>query len=284
MMVMLSTFQVGAKVFSVALLATTSLVVLVAWLLADVFLYFVYKLARRDLVYYAPGISGILKMIATLMFRLAQKVMTDFTGYLLMRGPYEMGGSYFAFNMVASQASCWIAARIYVSYYSGEYIVKDVTIYAFIGTLQAAWALTLVQFVYKIKRAYWKTFISTQSGRQCTMACFLDNDNEATKMVVFRSHEDLWSDIKDEVKEYTLKNWERWEMEKPAWFDDNLKALVPDECIPKAELDKMYRDLFLQKERRRSSLGALVFRDAIGGGVSNRRSSASVLPEHGASN
>jgi hypothetical protein len=47
------------------------------------------------------------------------------------------------------------------------------------------------------------------------MACFLDNEDDALKMVVFRSHEDLYSDIKDEVKEFTLKNWARWELEKP---------------------------------------------------------------------
>jgi hypothetical protein len=176
-----------------------------------------------------------------------------------------MGGSYFAFNMIASQVSCWIAASLYVANYTGKNKLDDITIYAFIGALQVVWALALVLFSSKIKRAYWKTFYSTQSGRQCTMACFLDNEDDASRMIIFSSHEDLYSDIKDELKEYTLKNWARWEMEKSAWFDDNLKALVPDEYIPKAALDDLNR-LSLAGKRRRSIVLGMVGGD-VGGGA-----------------
>ncbi len=74
-------------------------------------------------------------------------------------------------------------------------------------------------------------------------------------MIVFASHEDLWSDIRGEVKEYTLKKWATWEAEKPAWFDENFKALVGDEFIPKAALDKLNK--MHGGLRRRSSLGGL---------------------------
>ncbi len=58
------------------------------------------------------------------------------------------------------------------------------------------------------------------------MAYFLDNDNtEAAKMVIFKDHIDLWSDIKEDVRAYTLANWARWEREKPAWFDDNFSQV-----------------------------------------------------------
>ena len=72
-------------------------------------------------------------------------------------------------------------------------------------------------------------------------------------MKVFADHEDLWSDIRGEVKEYTLKNWGRWEAERPTWFDENFKALVPDEFIPKAALDELNTQH--GGKRRRSSAG-----------------------------
>ena len=91
------------------------------------------------------------------------------------------------------------------------------------------------------------------------MAYFLDNNDDATKMGIFRRHTDLWSDIEEDVKAYTLATleyWAKWEREKPAWFDENFKASVPDEFIPKQSLEE------LKKKgggvRRRSSVGLLL--------------------------
>ena len=265
--------QVVAKVFSIALLATTSAIWLIAWLSSDLLLYMLYKAARRDFVYFVPGLTGAIKFVVAFVMRLAIKVLTDVTGSLKERNAYEMGGVYFAFSTAASQASCWIAASLYVAHYNNidENKIDAVTIYVFIGALQGLWAMTLILFFGKIKRAYWKTFYSTQSGRQNAMSLFLDHQDDESKAKVFLNHEDMWSDIRGEVKEYTLKNWGRWESEKPTWFDENFKAGVPDEFIPKAALD----DLNKQHggKRRRSSVGKV---EPLGGG--ERRGSA-IAPE-----
>lgn len=171
-----------------------------------------------------------------------------------MRNPYEMGGIYFSFNMVSSQASCWVAASLYSVYYDAdEYKISDYSTYEFIGFLQALWIVTLLMFLKKIKRDFLKSFYSTQTGRQNAMSLFLDHENDESKAKVFLNHEDLWSDIRDEVKVYMLLNWARWEAEKPLWFSENFKATVPDEFIPKVALDA------LSKQggglRRRSSAG-----------------------------
>ena len=55
----------------------------------------------------------------------------------------------------------------------------------------------------------------------------------------------------------TLKNWARWESEKPLWFDENFKASVPDEFIPKTALDDLNRKS-VGGMRRRSSAGLLL--------------------------
>ena len=184
------------------------------------------------------------------------KVLSDATGFMSARGPYEMGGSYFAFNLVTSQASCWIAARLYVAHFAGENKIDSTTIYSFIAALQTLWALAVCAFFLKIKRKYWGTFYSTESGRQNAMAYFQDNKDDAARVGIFRRHTDLWSDIEKEVKAYTLENWEKWEKEKPEWFDDNFKASVPDEFIPTPSLEE------LKKKgggvRRRSSAGLLL--------------------------
>jgi hypothetical protein len=43
-----------------------------------------------------------------------------------------------------------------------------------------------------------------------------------------------WSSIEDEVKTWIWANWEKWENEKPEWFDDAIRARVPLEYIPGA--------------------------------------------------
>ena len=218
-------------------------------------------MARRDFVYYIPGLTGWIKHVTAFSVRLAIKILVDTAGLLIARNPYEMGGCYFSFNLVISQASCWITAALYVEHFRGENKVDAETIFLFLGALQAVWAVTLVLFFSKIKRAYWKTFYSTQSGRQCTVAYFLDNEDDGTRVIVFTTHADLWSDIKDDVRAFTLANWARWEVEKPDWFTEGFKAGVPDDYMPKGALDELNRTSVGGK-RRRSSVGLLMLEGA----------------------
>lgn len=96
------------------------------------------------------------------------------------------------------------------------------------------------------------------------MSCFLDNQDDATKMLVFVDDEYLWSDIKEIVKAYTLSNWERWDLEKPAWFDENFRASVGDEFIPPAALAKLNK-MAAGGKRRRSSHVLILVGDGDGG-------------------
>jgi hypothetical protein len=59
------------------------------------------------------------------------------------------------------------------------------------------------------------------------------------------------------VKAWTLENWERWEEDKPEWFNAAWKAGVDDDMIP----PEILRKLNGGSQRRRSSLG-----DLLGGG------------------
>ena len=58
------------------------------------------------------------------------------------------------------------------------------------------------------------------------------------------------------MKAYTLKNWARWESEKPGWFDEHFKMSVPDDFIPDMSLEELKKKG--GGERRRSSAGLLL--------------------------
>ena len=65
----------------------------------------------------------------------------------------------------------------------------------------------------------------------------------------------MWLSIRDDVKTWTLENWERWEEEKPEFFNDAWKANVDDDMIPPASLRRLNGGA---SARRRSSLGDLL--------------------------
>ena len=87
LIVMTATFQVVAKVFSTALLATTNASWLLLWLSGDMSLFFLYKICRSDLLYFTPG-DGALKYITAFLERFVIKTLVDFTGLLIFRNPY----------------------------------------------------------------------------------------------------------------------------------------------------------------------------------------------------
>lgn len=70
-------------------------------------------------MYFLP-MKGWSKYVLAFTSRFMAKVVADVTGLLMLRNTYELGGSYFAFNIVASQAGCWIAAKLYVDFFYGE--------------------------------------------------------------------------------------------------------------------------------------------------------------------
>ncbi|GMI24681.1 hypothetical protein TeGR_g5217 [Tetraparma gracilis] len=106
--------------------------------------------------------------------------------------------------------------------------------------------------------SYVSTFFSLQTGHTWVKSFFLDYEEDRIKMFVHGQNRKQWVSIREDVKQYTLENWERWEEEKPAFFNDAFKAQVDDDMIPPASLRKLHGG----SQRRRSSLG-----DLLGGGA-----------------
>jgi hypothetical protein len=84
---------------SMALLAMVGGQWVLAYLVGDMGLYFVYKILRRDLWHWIP-LEGAASVVESVLERLVVKVLVDFTGVIQFRGAAEMGGAFFALNMV----------------------------------------------------------------------------------------------------------------------------------------------------------------------------------------
>jgi hypothetical protein len=87
-------------------------------------------------------------------------------------------------------------------------------------------------FFLTINRQYWHTFFSMQRGKDLTVQNFKEGDDEVKANYTFKYSKHHWISIEDDVKNWVIENWEKWEEEKPDWFDDNMKKSVPIEYIP----------------------------------------------------
>ena len=89
-------------------------------------------------------------------------------------------------------------------------------------------------FFLNIEKKYWHTFMSTQKGKEFSMAFFLEEESEAAKFKVLDNSRHQWVSIEGEIKKWVELNWANWEEAQPEWFTDVVKARVPVEYIPGA--------------------------------------------------
>jgi hypothetical protein len=111
-------------------------------------------------------------------------------------------------------------------------------------------------FVFRIAvPKYRHTLWSWMSGRRVVLEFFLLGESDEKKFSVLSFHRISWEDaIGKDVKAWTLANWERWDRDKPKWFDAATIAQVPDEFIPPRFLGGLGG---AQRERRGSAAGSV---------------------------
>jgi hypothetical protein len=152
-----------------------------------------------------------------------------------------------------SLAASFVSTHIYyASLEEGEKeVMKEVDAWMMVGGLSGGWICFGAAFMLLMKSGFKGTFFSTQTGYQYVQGKFLREGDE-NKKAVFKYNKKLWLSIRGDVKAWTMENWERWEEEKPEWFNDAWKAGVNDDMIPPASLVALNGG---GVERRRSSLG-----------------------------
>ena len=97
------------------------------------------------------------------------------------------------------------------------------------------WFVSAVTFALVIKREYLHTFYDMDTASTYNRQRFLHlrEDQDDLKSDILSLHPDVYMAWGDElIKPWTIKNWNRWEEEKPAWFTDTWIEAVPNEYIP----------------------------------------------------
>ena len=78
---------------------------------------------------------------------------------------------------------------------------------------------------------YRHTFFSIETGKQMNIRVF-STGNDVMRAEIFTQNKAYWLPIKDKVDLWLKRGWATWEEEKPEWFTDKWRYLIPKDMIP----------------------------------------------------
>ena len=209
-MMLITTSIMVCRVFTMSMLGATDGKYLIYVVAAEVGTMLLIKLLRKDLKYWIGG-----GPILSLIIRIFSFATASYTSILKLRHPLDFGGLYFSFSMIWSLILFVVTC---VAIYDGPHVdlINDL-----MQSCCAIWAVGILALFALIKRRYWRTFWSTQTGSQFLISNFKkapkgEVGDEIRSEILYYDY-DLWKEISPEFKEWLLSKWRAWQISKPEW-------------------------------------------------------------------
>ena len=188
----------------------------------ELLIFLIYKLLRRDFLYWIQ-IDGFLGLAISFTTRLFSKVITDFSGCLHCRHPFELGGAAFSASMLWAQAMPFVALQIYEG--ENKSLIFQILIISFV-----LWFTTTIAFFCTIDLTYLSTFFGFQTSPQFTTYNYHNSKTDSQRFAwVFGSRISFTKTIHEEIRIWVKENIEDWRSEKPSFFN---VELIPDYLLP----------------------------------------------------
>ena len=99
--------------------------------------------------------------------------------------------------------------------------------------------ISFTLFMVKIDRKYVKTFYTTETGHAKAKRYFLEGEDDYTKVQILRRNKYQWTSIRLQVAEWLDENWDKWEREKPDWFNTTFISRIDDDIMPARVLARL---------------------------------------------
>ena len=209
-----------------------------------------------------------MEIMSSVFVRVIVKIIVDFTSMVQFRHPNEVGGAYWLFGLILTMGSVPVSVHIASPYV--EERANDIAS-SIVQNFIPITTLCFAVFVFNIKWKYWHTFWSMQKSKDYSMAFFLEGESDEMKFEVFTNSRHHWVSIEGKIKKWVRLNWAKWEEEKPEWFTDVRKGMVPVEFIPSdgdARRRESVRRASVDAEAEgglAGALGASIRRASVGG-------------------
>ena len=130
-----------------------------------------------------------------------------------------------------------------------------------VGSLCGIFLVSFTLFVAKIERKYVKTFFSTETGHSKAKRYFLDGEDDFIKGQILTNNRYQWTSIRPQVAEWLDANWDKWEREKPEWFNTVFIESVDDDIMPARVLTRLKEEAEGGVRRRSSCMERVSLRE-----------------------
>ena len=130
-----------------------------------------------------------------------------------------------------------------------------------VGSLCGIFLVSFALFVAKIERKYVKTFFSTETGHSKAKRYFLEGEDDFIKGLILTNNRYQWTSIRPQVAEWLDANWDKWEREKPEWFNAVFIESVDDDIMPARVLARLKEEAEGGVRRRSSFMVRVSLRE-----------------------
>mmetsp|Transcript_10792 Transcript_10792/g.22152 ORF Transcript_10792/g.22152 Transcript_10792/m.22152 type:complete len:1934 (-) Transcript_10792:39-5840(-) len=229
-MIFFSSSMLLIRCTTLCLLGLVELRYAILYVIADLFLYLLVKIMRRDFWYWLP-LSGFSLLFTSFFARIITKIITDFSSLVQLRHPNEVGGAYWTFSFFFSMVSLPMAIIFYESRKGSSETARLAKLEAMI--LLPSVIVVISIFFKHINKRYRRTFLSIKRGKDMTVEMFRNSEDDGKKaLAVFKRNKKHWESIEFEVQTFVQSNWSKWAAENPKWLTHSVRARIPLDYIP----------------------------------------------------
>ena len=105
-------------------------------------------------------------------------------------------------------------------------------LWVLLGLAETGFFVFFAVFLGTMKANYRVTFFSVVTAKTFSQASFKNAKTDEARIYIFDRHPSYNENIRNELKEWVLENFETWVEEKPDWFTERAKASIPLDMIP----------------------------------------------------
>ena len=257
-MITMSLCVAFSRALGLALLAMVGMEWVWLYLLGDVGLHILFKLARSDF-YFDLRMKGCSLIIFSLFIRVIGKVVVDFTGWLTPHEPGGLGGLGWLVNLAMGQLGTLVSVYVYTSQVK-EGAIDSTTLWAVVIGSNVLLVSSFATFLMMINEDKVANFISLETGAEAKRRQFYELDDPALKLdIIHDSPEQWWAPIREDLKQYVSENYEEWCRTKPSFWNAGLITHIPEDFFPPGKKEQLLAKKSSQVCDERLSLRESVF-------------------------
>ena len=200
------------------------------------------KLCKRELQYSLPGMamnthSEAFQWVMCVFLRLCAAVANSFLAPLYYRHPTELGALLWTLMFAWGHISSFVSAAVYMHYRNGDAAARarfaTTTPFAIAGGILLASLMCIAALAILLRGPYMRhTFAGSETSVAYLRRTRWDGQPDVLRATIMRYCPIVWAPMGHDVRDWLRMRWDRWEVEKPAfftadWFDSIPVALLP---------------------------------------------------------